>query len=421
MIKCPNCGAGMYFDIKNQLLKCGSCGSKMAAAEYEGDINAEESTFETQIYLCKSCGAQLMAPGEQATAFCPYCGNQSMIESKISTFEANKIIPFKKTKEDVEKAFGNYIKGKLFVPDDYKTHSGENSFRGIYIPHYNYTVGYKPGTVIVEGHRDFDEGNQHHHMTFANEVTTGGGESENIVRDASAAFDDNLAAAIAPYSHSEATTFREGYLGDFYADIPSVDPETYDDEVKEEAVDEMKAEGAETNANALDVVLKGDEPSMSNSEPTAKSEVATETEEAEKETEDEDAPFDPNSYLSYMTPENIAKAKERIIMESRNYTVYKVENVGVSQIVPRLQTYLQDRINRGTSDPYSYYSSSGINMRTIGTSTRLTFQPDAAYNTLMVYGTKADREIVGAMLVVLDDAGLFPQPITKPYKIKVEN
>ncbi|MBQ9873271.1 MAG: hypothetical protein IJM30_02305 [Thermoguttaceae bacterium] len=188
-----------------------------------------------------------------------------------------------------------------------------------------------------------------------------------------------------------------------------------------EAVDEMKAEGAETNANDLDVVLKGDEPSMSNSEPTAKSEVATETEEAEKETEDEDAPFDPNSYLSYMTPENIAKAKERIIMESRNYTVYKVENVGVSQIVPRLQTYLQDRINRGTSDPYSYYSSSGINMRTIGTSTRLTFQPDAAYNTLMVYGTKADREIVGAMLVVLDDAGLFPQPITKPYKIKVEN
>ncbi|MBR5112749.1 MAG: hypothetical protein IK097_04925, partial [Clostridia bacterium] len=149
---------------------------------------------------------------------------------------------FKKTKEDIEKAFGNYIKGKLFVPDDYKTHSGENSFRGVYIPHYNYTVGYKPGTVVVEGHRDFDEGNKHHHMTFANEVTTGGGESENIVRDASAAFDDNLAAAIAPYSHSEAAPFREGYLGDFYADIPSVDPGTYDEEVTEEAVDEMKEE-----------------------------------------------------------------------------------------------------------------------------------------------------------------------------------
>ena len=247
MIKCPNCGAGMYFDIKDQLLRCRSCGSKMAAAEYEGDINAEESTFETQIFLCKSCGAQLMAPGEQATAFCPYCGNQSMIESKIKTFEANKIIPFKKTKEDIEKAFGNYIKGKLFVPDDYKTHSGENSFRGVYIPHYNYTVGYKPGTVVVEGHRDFDEGNKHHHMTFANEVTTGGGESENIVRDASAAFDDNLAAAIAPYSHSEATTFREGYLGDFYADIPSVDPGIYDDEVTEEAVDEMKEEIEKAN------------------------------------------------------------------------------------------------------------------------------------------------------------------------------
>ena len=242
MIKCPNCGAGMYFDIKDQLLRCGSCGSKMTAADYDGNINAEESAFETPVYLCKSCGAQLMAPGEQATAFCPYCGNQSMIESKIKSFETNKIIPFKKTKEDIEKIFGNYIKGKLFVPDDYKTHSGENSFRGVYIPHYNYTVGYMPGTVVVEGHHDFDEGNKHHHMTFANEVTTGGGESENIVRDASAAFDDNLAAAIAPYTHSEATPFREGYLGDFYADMPSVDPETYDEEVTGEAVDEMKEE-----------------------------------------------------------------------------------------------------------------------------------------------------------------------------------
>lgn len=249
VIKCPNCGAGMYFDIKDQLLRCRSCGSKMPAAEYKGDIGAREDSFETQIYLCKSCGAQLMAPGEQATAFCPYCGNQSMIESKIKTFEANKIIPFKKTREDIEKSFDNYIKGKLFVPDDYKTHSGENTFRGVYIPHYNYTVGYKPGSVIVEGHHDFDEGNKHHHMTFANEVTTGGGESENIVRDASAAFDDNLAAAIAPYTHSEATTFREGYLGDFYADIPSVNPDTYDEEVTNEAVDEMKEEIERANTH----------------------------------------------------------------------------------------------------------------------------------------------------------------------------
>ena len=242
MIKCPNCGAGMYFDIREQLLICRYCDSRISAEEYEADINAQEINGDSAVFLCKSCGAQLMVPGNQATAFCPYCGNQSMIMSTTGSFEANKIIPFKKTREDIEKIFESYLRGKLFVPADYKNHTGVNSFRGIYIPHYNYTVGFKPGTMFVESHRDFDEGNKHHHMTFTNEVTTGGGESSDIVRDASAAFDDNLAAAIAPYTHSEAEPFREGYLGDFYADIPSVEPEIYDEQVTGEAVDELKEE-----------------------------------------------------------------------------------------------------------------------------------------------------------------------------------
>lgn len=180
-----------------------------------------------------------------------------------------------------------------------------------------------------------------------------------------------------------------------------------------EAVDAMKTD--ETRAVA---------------EPAQEAEELEEAtaEEGAEEADDEDdvsgMPFDPNAYLSYMTEENLAKAKERVLMDSRNYTVYRVENVGVVQIVPLLQTYLADRINRRAMDSYGYggyYSGSGINVRTIGTGTQLTFQPDAALNTLMVYGTRADREAVGAMLVILDNVDLFPQPITKPYKIKVEN
>ncbi|MBR5758504.1 MAG: hypothetical protein IKX88_07905, partial [Thermoguttaceae bacterium] len=129
---------------------------------------------------------------------------------------------------------------------------------------------------------------------------------------------------------------------------------------------------------------------------------------------------DPNGYLSYMTEENLAKSKERVLMDSRNYTVFRVENVGVQQIVPLLQTYMADRINRRAND-YGYYSSTGINVQTIGSGTQLSFQPDVALNTLMVYGTRADREAAGALIVVLDNTDLFPQPITKPYKIKVEN
>ena len=134
---------------------------------------------------------------------------------------------------------------------------------------------------------------------------------------------------------------------------------------------------------------------------------------------------DSAKYLSYMTEENLAKAKERVLLESRDYTVFRIENVGVSQLQPRLQTFLADRINRNqnrnSSYLYDYYGTSGINVSTFNTATPLSFQPDVALNTLTVYGSRADREAVGAMIVLLDDPDLFPQPITKPYKIKVEN
>ena len=157
------------------------------------------------------------------------------------------------------------------------------------------------------------------------------------------------------------------------------------------------------------------------------------SETAENASNDDLSSPDSPKYLSYMTEENLAKARERVLLESRQYTVYKVENVGVSQIVPRLQTYMADRLNQNNRqrgfDSYDYglglyrdFSNfGGIELKTMSNPTPLTFQPDMTLNTLMVYGSKADRDAVGAMIVLLDDANLFPQPITKPYKIKVEN
>ena len=51
---------GMYFDIKLQMLKCRSCGSRISVTDYKTDINAEEHIFETPVYICKSCGAEII-------------------------------------------------------------------------------------------------------------------------------------------------------------------------------------------------------------------------------------------------------------------------------------------------------------------------------------------------------------------------
>ncbi|MCF0234924.1 MAG: hypothetical protein HUK22_08110, partial [Thermoguttaceae bacterium] len=136
-------------------------------------------------------------------------------------------------------------------------------------------------------------------------------------------------------------------------------------------------------------------------------------------------PSDPASrnYFSFMTPENIAKARELVLMESRNYTVYRVENVGVNQLLPRLQTYMAERVQDQRNAFGSYYplASSGISIQSIAPATQLNFQADPSLNTITVYGSLSDRNAAGAMIVVLDKVELFPQPITKPYKIRVEN
>ena len=193
-------------------------------------------------------------------------------------------------------------------------------------------------------------------------------------------------------------------------------------------VDEMKTQ-SQASANATPEAAPEAEPTQNAVSGDAESDAATNV-----DLSNPDSP----KYLSYMTEENLAKARERVLLESRQYTVYKIENVGVSQIVPRLQTYMADRLNQNNQrgygryggyggfgydyDLYDYYGGgTGITLRTMSNPTPLAFQPDVSLNTLMVYGTKADRDAVGAMIVLLDDVDLFPQPITKPYKIKVEN
>ena len=116
------------------------------------------------------------------------------------------------------------------------------------------------------------------------------------------------------------------------------------------------------------------------------------------------------------------EGRKKIVMEGRDFTVFKIENVNVSIMLPRLQTYMANRIAPApsiTSSPYSV--NRGINFGTINHGPRIVFTPDLIMNTIHVRGSKVDREETGAMIAVLDKTELFPAPITKPYKVRVRN
>ena len=124
--------------------------------------------------------------------------------------------------------------------------------------------------------------------------------------------------------------------------------------------------------------------------------------------------------LRALTRQHRKAAEEHLVMEDRDYSVYKVENVSVDQMISRLRVYMADKLAARPAPPATT-SRNGVTVKPISSGARLSFQPDNVMNTIMVKGKKADREEAGAMIALLDKAELFPQPITKPVKIPVRN
>ena len=124
-----------------------------------------------------------------------------------------------------------------------------------------------------------------------------------------------------------------------------------------------------------------------------------------------------------MIRQNRSQADQKLVMQGRDYSVYKVENVSVTLMLPRLQTFLGEKLNPSPSRlaPSTTAARKGINFGTITQGPRIALTSDINMNTIMVKGSKIDRDEVGAMIVVLDKTELFPEPITKPYKIRVRN
>ncbi|MBQ1641873.1 MAG: hypothetical protein II104_02355, partial [Oscillospiraceae bacterium] len=133
MIACPGCGANLTFDISSQQMKCGYCGNIYDPYRFDNmEKDADESlVFDVWVYNCPQCGAELMTTDEtDATAFCPYCGNTSLLMDKMRKAKRpSYIIPFQITKEECKAAYLREAKKAVFTPSEYKKEELIDSFR----------------------------------------------------------------------------------------------------------------------------------------------------------------------------------------------------------------------------------------------------------------------------------------------------
>ena len=240
-IKCPNCSGGMVFDVGQQKLVCPYCDTACTVAEYRLNNAAEyvDDNYSVSTYRCKNCGAELTAPEEQTVAYCSYCGGEAMLQEKqAETIRPKRIIPFTKTKAQAIAAYEAAVKKVLYVPKELRDVSFLEGFRGVYLPYWGIDVEIPHRDLRFKGYRTYTQGAYDYHETYDVDATVGG-QVEGAIYDASVAFDDTLAAQIAPFDQKGSRVFDEAYLAGFYADKVTASPEVYSALATEQAADKV--------------------------------------------------------------------------------------------------------------------------------------------------------------------------------------
>lgn len=238
--KCPNCNADLKFNPETQKLDCEFCLSsftieeiKNVCAEAENSIpdeavQQEQQEFEdhTNLYHCKSCGADIMADDQQTALFCYYCHNPVILSGKMAgEYRPSKVIGFKLTRDKAESLFRNWVAKRRFVPDDFKSAQQIEKITGLYVPFWvadcsvkaDYSATGKKIRSWTSGSYRYTETREFSVLRAADIAVQG------IPADGESKIEDLLMESIEPYDYSELKDFSMSYLSGFFADKYDVD------------------------------------------------------------------------------------------------------------------------------------------------------------------------------------------------------
>ena len=243
-MKCPDCSATLVYNPESQLLECRYCGSKFRVKDSRGiDITkaeeenkADDGSMEYTKFTCRSCGAELVGTeNSSAIGFCPYCGGESILESRLKEKTPKTIIPFSRTKKECCEQYMQIINSVPLVPDELKHRDHIEEIRGIYVP---YNIYHAKHTGKVHAEYNVSSSNSTSYYSLKGDVDA----DISVPIDGSIQLDDNIGNIIFPYSKTKERPFDEKYLATFYAELPDANDGDYEEVIQNEAIEqEMEA------------------------------------------------------------------------------------------------------------------------------------------------------------------------------------
>lgn len=269
--KCPSCGGAISFDSTAQKMKCPYCDSEFDVQAFlkkderlneqspdefkwdekpgqEWDSGEEE---KMSVFICKSCGGEIVGDENTAATECPYCGNPVVLSGRLSgTLKPDFVIPFKHNKDAAKEQLKKYVNSKKFAPKSFKTENKLEEIKGLYVPFWLFdadtdaAVSYEATTVRTWSDSKYD----YTETSFFDVFRDGSMGFENIPCDGSSKMPDDLMESIEPFDFSEAVDFQTAYLAGYLADKYDV---TMEDSI-DRANNRVKVSAEEVLRNTID-------------------------------------------------------------------------------------------------------------------------------------------------------------------------
>ena len=255
--KCPGCGGELIWNPEAALFYCGWCGSDYTEGEAAGFLpeepEAEETRREkarqfanqTDLYVCGSCGAEIICGRNTAASYCCYCHNPVALTGRLEgDYRPDMIIPFQLSRRQAEAIFRAQCMKRRFLPGDFMRDSTLEKMTGLYVPFWLCDCDVD-GYVLAEGTEI-----QHKIMGEYSEVTTRIYKLDRAAKcgflgvpaDGAGRISDQLMDAIEPYDYRFFREFDMSFLSGFYCEKYDVDRRTVFPRVKkrvEEGAEDM--------------------------------------------------------------------------------------------------------------------------------------------------------------------------------------
>lgn len=280
--KCPCCGGAVEFDSTIQKLKCPYCDTEFdidalntfdeeAGQEKNENMDwnaSEKNTWSDEeagnmdVYICQSCGGEIVVDKVDGATTCPYCGNNVVMKEQFSgDLRPDYVIPFKVSKKEAKAKLKAHFQGKKLLPKCFSEENHLEEIKGVYVPFWLFD-GVASGEVHYKGTkiRTWSDANYIYTETSFYDVVRGGEVGfAQVPVDGSSKTPDELMQSLEPFDFSEAVSFEAAYLAGYLAERYDVSAE-----------DSMHIANARIKQSTMDVLDRAIKGSYANLAPVSK-------------------------------------------------------------------------------------------------------------------------------------------------------